>query len=223
MILNALITSPGKRRVRSAIRMQPFQQTLAMLLARALAGTNWLDRAETVVRSITDLDARVTGLTALAKGIAAAGALDRARQAIEQAETATRSVESPAERAECLAELIEAHAAAGALDRVRQIAEQATAVAGSASSPVSLALVSAGDLEGAESVTRSLEDPAERARCLAELANAHAVAGALDRARQIAEEAETTARSLADSVSPSDMLAMARDLSVLTILRPRSR
>jgi len=128
-----------------------------------------------------------------------------------RAEALARSITRPDEQARALIAVAEAIAAAGDPDRAETVARSITYpdLQAWALIVVARAFAAAGDPDRAETVARSLADPYEQVCALTVVAEAIAaggvrtetvgdVVGTAERARQLAERAETLARLLTD-------------------------
>ncbi|MGC5277330.1 hypothetical protein, partial [Actinomadura citrea] len=189
--LARLLTDQAETVARS-IR-DPSQQANAWTsLARAVAATGDLDRAEAIARSITNPSQQAGALTSLAEAVAATGDLDRSRQLTDQTETIARSITDPSQHARALTSLAEAAAKVGDLDRARQLTDQT------------------------ETIARSITDPYEQGCALSSLAEAAAKVGDLDRARLLTDQAETVARSITDPSQQAGALTSLADAIAAT-------
>lgn len=171
-----LITEPGQR-ARAVLHIVKF-----------LSASGALTRAQELARTITVAEQRIEALVALA----AASDPARARVLAREAEGAARTARDSPE--ELLAQVTKAFVAAGELNHARTIADEIEAVARTEEQNASFSsLVGArealGDLEGAETAARALEDPNRRVRALAQVATAWASCGELHHAREVADEA----------------------------------
>jgi hypothetical protein len=173
-------------------------------LATIAAHAGDLDRAsrltadaEALARTITDWD-QARALGELAAAAAQAGDLDRANRLAADAEALARTV-SPYDQAQVIADMSIAIAQAGDLDRAGDLARTITDPDDQAQALTSLATIAAqaGDLDRAEALARTITGPYNQARALTGVAT---IAGDLDRANQLAADAEALART----ISPDD-------------------
>ena len=146
------------------------------------------ERAQALVRAITNPSRRARALASLAEATAWAGDLDRAKTLAEHAEAMARAVINPDQQARALGVVAEAMARSGDLDRAEALARavinpdrQARALG-----VVAEAMARSGDLDRAEALSQAISNPEERAQALASLAVAAARAGDLDRAKTVA-------------------------------------
>ncbi|MEV3925455.1 ATP-binding protein, partial [Actinomadura coerulea] len=144
----------------------------ALPTAWALLGN--INRAESLARSITGPDEQARALTGLAKAVAQAGGVDRAKKLTVEAESLARSITDPDAQVVALTGLVEAVAQAGDLDRAASLARSITDPDAQASALTGLveAVAHAGDLDRAASLARSITDPDAQASALTGLVEA---------------------------------------------------
>lgn len=167
-------------------------------LVRELAAAERFDRAVEIARSVALPNQQAEILAVVAGSIAAAGELDRA-------EELARSITYITAQLDALISVTIARAAGGDRDRARELALEVDTTARSLISPygrdmareeIVLAMLNAGDLDRAESTAYSIGDVLLRALSLARVAAKAADAGEQDRARELAEHAETDAEDI---------------------------
>jgi tetratricopeptide (TPR) repeat protein len=154
-----------------------------------------VNRAETIARSIADLDRKVSALRSVAEAVAETGDQERAAALLREAETTARSITNPIGQAWMLQSVAVALAKAGDPTRAEAIARSITDPHRrvSALTRVAEAVTEKGAQGGAatllrqaETIARSLTDPKRQASTLAEVAAALAKAGDPTRAEAIA-------------------------------------
>ena len=170
------------------------------------------ERAQALVRAITNPSRRARALASLAEATAWAGDLDRAKTLAEHAEAMARAVINPDQQARALGVVAEAMARSGDLDRAEALSQAISNPEERAQALASLAVAAAraGDLDRAKTVAHRISSPYQRARTLgavAKLANADD----LERAEALAEQAEAVAEAI---TSPYQRLLQLRDVTV---------
>jgi hypothetical protein len=184
-------------------------------VAKVATAAGHLNKAEALARGITDTDShqQAQALRGVAQAVMAAGDVDRAV-------AVAGAITSPSWQAGALTDLVKAAAAAGNIDRAEAIARAVTvphqrppskrefAVWGrrgevestdwiiareraESLGTVAKAAATAGDVDRAEALARSITNPYWQPRVLVEVVQAAAAAGQVDRA-------ETLARTLTD-------------------------
>ncbi|MCD2193605.1 trypsin-like peptidase domain-containing protein [Actinomycetospora endophytica] len=181
-------------------------------------------RAEQITHQILEPRYRAWVLANLAEGLAVAGEHDRATAIATRAEEAARASTDLGDRAESLTELVEALGAAGEHDRAAALATHAEQVIHELPDPggrgrflyalasgfahLARAVGAAGEHGRAAAIASRAEqvihelpevlDPGERARALADLAEALAAIGQRDRGATIVTQAALATRSVPD-------------------------
>lgn len=126
---------------------------------------------------------------------------------LDRAESLAHSMVNPHQRMAAVTTLIEALAECGHPAGIRRIAEDAERSARTVTpldrradvlTDLAVALAQNGDLEYAEEIVRTVPDPQHRVEALAKLADALTRRGDLEQANRLVEEAESTAREIAD-------------------------
>jgi hypothetical protein len=160
-----------------------------------------LARAETLIGSFTDPDARDSGFIFLAYAAAQAGDLKRAANA---ARSITRDL---FRRARTLAEAASAAARAGDHDLAASLADEAATTSRTISDPAEQAgalleltfeMARALDLDRAEAAARAIATPYQYTLALARTAEGAAQAGESGKARALVSDAVTAVASIAD-------------------------
>ncbi|MER6580090.1 hypothetical protein [Nonomuraea sp. NPDC001023] len=166
-------------------------------------------QAETNARQIGDPQPEGAALSTLVGALAQAGQFERA-------EALARTITEPRFLVEALSRLAYAHARASRFEYALLLAIEAEtamhAVAdpylASALNDLVVVSIQAGRLEHAEVLARAISDAGSRADALSSLAGAHAHAGHLEHALDLAHQAETTARDIVDPYSQAEALSV---------------
>lgn len=152
------------------------------------------DRAEAAARSISDTANQAFALAFVAAALAEAGDADRA-------ETLARAITQPSDQARALGSVVATLAHSGKHLRAEAVAQtipdplyKARALADIAGT-----LAAQGDHDQAETLARTITTPHEQSTALTDVAAALAKAGKHELAAAMAIQAESVARSVADS------------------------
>ncbi|MGW3952918.1 hypothetical protein ACWEKM_18785 [Streptomyces sp. NPDC004752] len=164
-------------------------------VAEVMAGLGHLNRAVQLAQNIMDLGLRTQALLKLAADQTLAGESEQARVLIQEAEDVIRTNPEYGEWKPLmtgLAEVAEAWARFGAIDRASELARKAADLARTKTGPclaradAAAALARQGDLDGIETVIRTIASPWCRGRALAQAAEALAQSGHIDQAEILA-------------------------------------
>lgn len=202
----------------------PYWQAKALASVAGAAGNagdldragRLIDRAEAVADSNTKRELKVWNLVSVAEAAGKAGDRDRAGRLIDRAKTIADSITAHSrlmldQKAGVLGSVAEAAAKIGDCDRAETIANSITVSKQQACALASMAEIAArgGDLDRArrlngraETIVRSIPDPAQQARvvdALASVADAATDAGDLDRAAELITRTKDIASSITDA------------------------
>ncbi|MFE1986065.1 hypothetical protein [Streptomyces mirabilis] len=176
-------------------------------IAEALALLGEPNRAEALLREVTDPRRQAEGFSTAAGAALEAGDNVLARRLAQTAESAVRATVDLVARARELTSLACALALVGDQERARALALDAEKAADAIAEParrawpvvgITKAAALTGDTKWAERLVRSVEEPGPRGQALARWARVCADAGDRDQATQLIDEAVTAADALTD-------------------------
>jgi hypothetical protein len=191
-------------------------------VAGVAALTGDFDRAERVVRTISEPELRATALGQLAALAAQAGDLSRARELAAKAEDLAHNIPDQVQHARVLSRLVTEFAQAGELGRARRLLGDAEEMAHTIANPTDQAQILTGlvtasanardfgrarRLAGdAEEMAHTIANPTDQAQILTGLVTASADARDFGRARRLAGDAEEMAHTIANPTDQAQIL-----------------